>query len=380
VQSTPLVSVVTPFYNTRDYLAECIESVLAQTYPNWEYVLVDNWSTDGSGDIANRYAARFPDKIRFIRTDSFLSQVQNYNFALSRISPESKYCKVVQADDFLFPECLRLMVEAAEHDSTIGVVGSYSLEGRYVAFDGLPYPSPLVTGSAIGRLFFLDNVYLFGSPTQLLLRSDLIRNRTPFYDEAYAPFEDVAAAFGFLTQCNFAFVHQVLTFTRRDNPSAMGAISNLDYVEPFNLLMLRAFGRKYLSPVEYEQQLQKKERIYADVLVNRAICLRGKDFWNFHRGMLGRMGYSLKSPHVWRLLLLGLGTSLFSPKSAGNFQCGFQRLVGMARRLAKKVLMPGSSMKRIPSLKKAPERENMVGAVQELQQERHGRYSATKRN
>jgi glycosyltransferase involved in cell wall biosynthesis len=352
VESKALVSVVTPFYNTRDYLAECIESVLAQTYPKWEYVLVDNWSTDGSSDIASQYASRFPDRIRLIRTDSFLSQVENYNFALSRISPESKYCKVVQADDFLFSECLRLMVETAEQDPTIGIVGSYSLEGRHVAFDGLPYPSRFVTGNAIGRLFFLKDMYLFGSPTQLLLRSDLLRKRTPFYDEAYAPFEDVAAAFELLTQSNFGFVHQVLTFTRRDNPSMMGTIANSDYVEPFNLLMLRAFGRKYLNPLEYEEQLRKKERIYADVLVNRAICLRGRDFWNFHRGMLKRLGYKLQSPHVWGLLLLGLGTSLVSPKSAGNFQCGFQRLVSMTKRLVKKVLLPGSSMKRVPSLNK----------------------------
>jgi glycosyltransferase involved in cell wall biosynthesis len=349
---SPFVSVLTPFHNTQDYLAECIESVLKQTYDNWEYVLVNNCSTDRSVEIAEHYVRLHPKKLRLEHNKTLVPQVQNYNGALQLISPESKYCKIVQADDFLFPECLRLMVEAAEQDPTIGVVGSYSLEGRYVAFDGLRYPSTFVTGTAIGRLYFLEDVYLFGSATQLLLRSDLIRNRTPFYDETYIPFEDAVVAFELLTQSNFGFVHQVLTFTRRDNPSLMGRITNLDYVEPFNLMMLRELGRNYLNPFEYEEQLRKKERIYADVLVNRAICLRGKDFWNFHRGMLKRMGYSLKSPGVWRLLLLGLGTSLFSPKSAGNFQCGFQRLVGMAKRLVKKVFLPASSVKPMPSLKK----------------------------
>jgi len=99
MKSSPFVSVVTPFYNTREYLTECIESVLRQTWVNWEYVLVDNCSTDGSSAIAESYASRFPGKIRVIRTSSFLSQVQNYNFALSCISRQSKYCKMVQADD-----------------------------------------------------------------------------------------------------------------------------------------------------------------------------------------------------------------------------------------------------------------------------------------
>jgi glycosyltransferase involved in cell wall biosynthesis len=348
----PFVSVLTPFYNTQDYLAECIESVLQQTYDNWEYVLVNNCSTDRSVEIVEHYVQLHPDKLRLEHNKTLVPQVQNYNGALQLISPDSKYCKIVQADDFLFPECLRLMVETAEQDPTIGIVGSYSLEGRRVSFDGLPYPSRFVTGTAVGRLFFLQGLYLFGSATQLLLRSDLIRARTPFYDEAYIPFEDAAVAFELLTQCNFGFVHQVLTFTRRDNPSMMGAITNLDYVEPFNLMMLRGFGRNYMNSGEYEDQLRKNERIYADLLVNRAICLRGRDFWDFHQGMLKRMGYSLKLPRVWRLLLLGLSTSLFDPKSAGNFVCGFQRLGRKAKRLVKRVLLPGSSMKRMASLKK----------------------------
>ena len=57
---SPLVSVLTPFYNTAPYLAECIESVLAQTRGDFEYLLVDNCSTDGSDDIAAGYAARDP--------------------------------------------------------------------------------------------------------------------------------------------------------------------------------------------------------------------------------------------------------------------------------------------------------------------------------
>src|SRR5262249_4091268 len=49
---TPLVSVVTPFYNADEWLEECIESVLAQTFTHYEYVLLDNCSTDGSTEIA----------------------------------------------------------------------------------------------------------------------------------------------------------------------------------------------------------------------------------------------------------------------------------------------------------------------------------------
>ena len=103
----PRVSFVTPFFNTEKYLEECIESVLRQTYQNWDYTLVNNRSTDGSVRIAEKYANQFPERIRVEHNSEFLSQVQNYNHALRFISSGSRYCKVVQADDWLFPDCIK---------------------------------------------------------------------------------------------------------------------------------------------------------------------------------------------------------------------------------------------------------------------------------
>src|SRR6185503_16132381 len=94
----PLVSVVTPFYNTAPYLAGCIESVLAQTHRDFEYLLVNNKSTDGSREIAARYSAQ-DSRLRVIDNPAFVGQVENYNGALAHISPASRYVKIVQADD-----------------------------------------------------------------------------------------------------------------------------------------------------------------------------------------------------------------------------------------------------------------------------------------
>jgi len=83
--SRPLVSVVTPFYDTADDLAECIERVLAQTYDHWEYVLSDNGSTAGSTENAREWAARDP-RIRLLEHDEHVPQVPNYNRALRGIN------------------------------------------------------------------------------------------------------------------------------------------------------------------------------------------------------------------------------------------------------------------------------------------------------
>jgi glycosyltransferase involved in cell wall biosynthesis len=314
LESLPLVSFVTPFYNTRDYLAECIESVLRQTYTNWEYILVDNCSSDGSSDIAKVYAAQFPDKIRLIPTDSFLSQVQNYNFALSRISPESKYCKMVQADDWIFPECLQRMVEVAEAHPTVGIVAAYELQGGHSCLCGLPYPSAQVSGRDVCRLFLLENLYLFGTPTSLLMRSELVRSRNPFFEERHAPFEDAHACFDVLRTWDFGFVHQVLTFSRRDNESILARIRPFDFTHFTRLSKILTHGRNYLSEEEYRHVLNDAEREYFFYLGRSALQGKSPEFWKFHRERLAGLNYTLDSAFMAKWISIVLLDDIGNPK------------------------------------------------------------------
>ena len=117
--NAPRVSVVTPFYNTAPYLGPCIESVLGQTYREFEYVLLNNASTDGSLEIAQSYARR-DARIRLIDCEAHVPQVPNYNRALARIAPSSEYCKVVQADDWIEPHRMAEMVQLARANPSVG--------------------------------------------------------------------------------------------------------------------------------------------------------------------------------------------------------------------------------------------------------------------
>ena len=148
--SQPLVSVLTPVYNGEKFLAECIESVLAQTYKNWEYILVNNCSTDRSLEIAQSYAKQ-DTRIQIKNNQHFVNARKNHNVAFRLISPKCKYCKVVQADDWLFPECILQMVQLAEANPSVGIVGAYILKDVEVVCDRLPYPSTVVPSREICR-------------------------------------------------------------------------------------------------------------------------------------------------------------------------------------------------------------------------------------
>ena len=139
-ESQPLVSIVTPVYNEERCLAECVESILAQRYTNWDYTIVNNASTDRTGEIARRYASK-DKRIRVVESPTCLPAIAHHNVALRQISPDSKYCKVAFGDDWIFPECLERMVEVGEANPSVGIVGAYGIRGDEVAWIGLPVRS-----------------------------------------------------------------------------------------------------------------------------------------------------------------------------------------------------------------------------------------------
>jgi glycosyltransferase involved in cell wall biosynthesis len=299
-KSQPLVSVVTPVYNNAEYLPECIESVLAQTYQNWDYTIVNNCSTDGSGEIARRYAAKDP-RVKVLDNGQFLRVIPNHNHALRQISPDSKYCKIVFGDDWIFPRCLEEMVEVAEEHPSVGIVGAYGLwevlgcgPCEYVVMlGGLPYPSRLVSGRDICRLAFLERISVFGNPTSHLYRSDLVRGRVPFYNESNFHADREACVVSLKT-LDFGFVHQILTFTRGRPGSLSTMAVELQMDFGCELHTLTTHGRDFLTPDELDGCLGKLLAEYYNFLaVSVMRGRRDKKFWDFHRGKLNEtVGFS----------------------------------------------------------------------------------------
>lgn len=286
----PLVSVVTPVYNGEKYLDECIQSVRNQTYQNWEYIILNNCSTDNTLEIAQFHASE-DKRIRVVSTDELLPLIQNHNHALRQISPNSKYCKIVHADDALFTSCLDLMVSAAEAHPTAGIVGAYTLWGRKVVSDGLPHYSTFLSGRELCRLTLLDKIYCFWSPSSLLISSDLIRKNQCFYNEKHL-YADDEACYELLQETDFAFVHQVLTFVRTHDESATATITaSYNKIILSNLDLFTRYGPIYLSPIEFKKQLAVRLNKYYGFLARSLFNLKEKDFWKYHKQTIQKIGH-----------------------------------------------------------------------------------------
>jgi glycosyltransferase involved in cell wall biosynthesis len=293
----PRVSVVTPFFNTAAYLDQCIESVLAQTLTDFEYLLVDNLSTDGSREIAERHA-RKDSRIRVIENPKHVGQVENYNGALARISAGSRWVKIVQADDALYPECLARMVEAGERDARIGLVSALYMKGDEPRGGGLPIGQTHLPGRDVCRRMLLGNCFPIGSPSAVLYRADLVRARQPFY-ELGRYHEDTEAAYELLLDHDFGFVHQVLAFLRTDNISIMSAVRRFNPDPLDHLLVLERYGPKTLTAEEYALQRGREWRAYMGFLGESVLRRREPAFWKYHREGLAQGGHALG----WRQLL-----------------------------------------------------------------------------
>lgn len=309
----PLVSVVTPFFNTADYLAECIESVLDQTYTNWEYILADNCSTDGSGLIAEKYASS-DHRIRLVREVEFVGQVDNYNRALQYISPQSKYCKIVQADDWIYPRCLTEMVAVAESRGNVGLVSSFSLYEDHTSHSGLPLDlGPVYPGRDAGKAQLLGRI-LFGSPTCVMYRSEIVRSRRPFFSSTTHHYEDAEVCFEIVRDYDFGFVPHVLTFNRRDNDSIWTRLERYGPRLLHRVLFLHRFGSDFLNPEELTQQIADAEGHYYRFLAEGIRHGYGKDFWDFHKQGLATIKTKLSYRRIASQVFLLLIDAALNPK------------------------------------------------------------------
>lgn len=319
----PLVSVITPVYNCEKYLAECIESVLAQTYRHWHYVIVDNRSTDRSAAIAAEYAAR-DSRITLLKCDEFVPVVANHNRAIRQTDANAKYCKFIFADDWLYPTCIEQMVALAEANPSVGLVGAYGTDGEHLLWTGVhgrqfeilpPYLQDVVGGHDISRATLLGRPYVFGSTGSLLIRADLIRKREAFFNERNLH-ADYEACLDVLQESDFGFVHQLLTYYR-PRPQSEGAFAkDFNSVVLGNFVILMKFGPVYLSAEEYGIRHKELEWQYHLSLARNVLRLRSKEFWDYHKRTLDSFGSDINRSLLVRAILVQIAYSLTHPHSA----------------------------------------------------------------
>lgn len=113
------ISVIIPVYNSREFISKCMDSIMCQTFSDFEVICVDDGSIDESYTILSGYSQRYKN-IQVVRQQNMGQGVaRNKGVALAR----GKYVKFVDADDFLHPDALRILYDTAERTKADIIVG-----------------------------------------------------------------------------------------------------------------------------------------------------------------------------------------------------------------------------------------------------------------
>lgn len=170
----PKVSILIPVFNRKDYITECIQSALDQTFTDFEIIVVDNASDDGTWEICQQFAAA-DQRVRIFRNESNIGPVRNW----IRCAQEAKgaLSKILFSDDCLEPNCLSEMVSKLE-DSEVALVYCAACIGKSRGESVIAYSQ--ADSSRLSSKSFL-NLVLSGkapvSPGAVLIRThDLLKN------------------------------------------------------------------------------------------------------------------------------------------------------------------------------------------------------------
>ena len=203
----PLVSAIAIFLNEEKFLAEAIESVLAQTYQNWELLLVDDGSTDGSTAIAQKYATQYTDKIRYLEHPNHQNCGMSASRNLGLKEARGKYISPIDGDDVWMPKKLEQQVAILEAQPEAAMVFAplwiwYSWTGKTEDRDrdhpfgvskegGLhPFHNTLVNPPKMLSLFLRQEEFI---PGGILARKSIIEQVGGGEDSFRGSYEDAVA-------------------------------------------------------------------------------------------------------------------------------------------------------------------------------------------
>jgi len=210
----PSVSVVMPVYNGGQYLTESIQSILNQTFIDFEFIIID----DGSTDQSTNTISSFHDKrIIFQKNQKNIGNYRSRNIGMKLA--RGKYICVMDADDVAFPDRLAKQHAYMEQNKDIGICGSFI---QIIPSGHCPR---FITDIEYLKVAFLSNNYC--SHPSLILRKELLNKHQLYYNEEYyyaADFDLCARAFQFFNIHNIS--DKLLQYRRHS-----GQISTAKYAE-----------------------------------------------------------------------------------------------------------------------------------------------------
>ena len=213
MQPRPLVSLCVPARNAARFIEETLRSIVAQTYANWELIIVETCSTDATRQIVKAFLAKQNDpRIQLHLNDAPLDMAGNWNRAVSLA--KGQYIKLVCADDTLARHCLETELRVLEQDPGVVLVSSArkvinALGKPIFVRRGFSASGKHEGRATIWRCIRAGGTNIIGDPVVVTFRASALA-QTGLFDPEIVYFTDLELWLRLLLRGDFYFIHEPL--------------------------------------------------------------------------------------------------------------------------------------------------------------------------
>ena len=174
---TPRVSVVVPSYNNASFIEATMDSILAQSFEDFELVVADHSSVDGTWELLQHY--RTDPRVRLLRTEAGGGAPRNWERVTAAAG--GQLLKLVCGDDIIYPDCLRMQVEAMDANPEVVLVAAQrdliDVRGAILmSRRGLAGLTGRVAGRMAARRTVVVGANIFGEPACVLIRRKTLQD------------------------------------------------------------------------------------------------------------------------------------------------------------------------------------------------------------
>lgn len=226
---TASISILLPVLNGRSYLDDALDTLLSQSFTDFEVIICDDGSSDGSYEILERFASE-DKRIKLVKNNRKLGLFGNYNRCLEKAQGE--YIKPFAQDDLLHPEILSRSFEVLEENPTVSLVSVgrrlISADGELIDDRNLPKSSDIVeaevphTGSTVIQKCLFPLINYLGEPSSVMFRQSA---KGVGFDQNFYHIGDIEYWMRILLEGDYYFIPEDLCYFRNHQKSASVANS-----------------------------------------------------------------------------------------------------------------------------------------------------------
>ena len=243
-----MISVLVPVYNTNQYLPRCIDSILGQSFTDFELLLIDDGSTDGSAKICDAYAEK-DSRIRVLHKENGgVSSARN----LGLNEAKGEWVVFVDSDDWISDNCIKLLTEPLRNKEFDIVVGDYRIIGEFPYNLELSLPEGAYHETGITHTFCNGGIYIM-SWNKLYRKEFLLKNQLAF--EEGKVHEDEILAFEISCLEKSFYVVKSVTYYYRIRENSIATIKDRH-------LKLQRYIAVFQSIKEKVKRYEKVDGIY----------------------------------------------------------------------------------------------------------------------